>query len=429
MASLFATLLGGPSQPAPVAEVPPVGDDFWYSNNYAGQLGSTRTNTGIHVSPEKAMTVSSVHSCVNLISKSIAQLPIILYKYDNESNSRTAQPLHSLSFLLGYRPNKWQTAFDFKALMQMHLLLRGNAYAEIIPGERGAVTWLEPIHPDLVEVERIQDGTLRYRVTEWNGNVRILLQDEIFHIRSPICPTGLVGLSPVAYAKETISLALAAEEHGARVFANGARPGLVVTLKNRLKAEDFQRFKSELNSNFAGVHQSGKTMVLEEGATAQPITLTADEIAFLGTRNFAVEEVARWFDVPTIMLHNMTKQTSFGSGIEQVMLQFVRGTLGPWMEAWQQAIARDLIIAPFLYGAEFDTSRLIKGDMTAMANFYGRLVSEHVIVPNEARSALGYNPTDWGKEPVSKPGAVPGSGDASSGGGSSDNAPPPPSDG
>lgn len=372
----------------------PAGPDPWggISRPFLFENG-VKTFSGRRVTYDRSMTVSTVYAGINLLSKSVAVTPINMYRIDPLTQEMTVTTSHPLADLLATTPNNWQTAFDFKAMMQMHLSLRGNGYAEILPGPRGAVDQLQPIHPDRVRVSRASDGTCLYRVSDPATNqTRVLTQDEMFHIRSPIAPGGLVGVSPIDYAIQTIGLALAAEEHGARMFSNGARPNMAISLKNRLSDAAFARYKEDINANFAGNENAHRTMVLEEGATVTPISLSADQLQFLMTRNFQVEEVARFLDVPLILLHHASAGTSFGTGLETVMIAFVRNNLMPWLVAWQQAITRDLITAPGLYTAQFDTQAMQRGDSAALANYYSRLCLNGILTRNEARKALGYNP-------------------------------------
>lgn len=380
MRGLFGVLLGASAN----AEDPSPDDDRYYRSGPGG-----RSMTGRYVTTDLAMRVSTVYAAVNLLAKTVASLPLLMYRNDGEKSFEA--PEHPLYALLERQPNHWQTAFDFRAMLMTHLVLRGNGYAEIIPGVRGAVDQLEPLHPDRVTVSRLSDRTLAYDVSDENGRQRRLLQDEVLHIRSAVAPGGLVGVSPIAYARETIGLALAAEEHGARTFSNGARPSGVVQVKNRFSNEAFDRFKAGIANNFYGLHNAGKTMILEEGAEFKTIQMTADELQFLQLREFQIEEIARWFDVPLVLLHHMSKTSSWGTGVEAIMLAFVRNNLRPWLRAWEQAISRDLIIAPGLYSARFDTEELQRGDSKALAEFISRLVLNGVLTRNEGRAMLGYN--------------------------------------
>lgn len=373
-------------------------NDRWFG----GGVGGVVSNSGRHITPEHAMTLSAVYSCVNILSKSVASMPLRMYRSTRKPNGSWETfeaPTHPLNDILEYQPNAWQTAWDFRAMMQMHLCLRGNAYAEIIPGARGAVDSLEPLHPDCVHVERLDDGTIRYRVTDFRGRVRVLVQDEVFHLRSPIAPNGIVGIGPITYARETIGLGLATEEHGARLFSNGARPSGVITVPKGMSDAAFERFKTDWRQSYTGVSNSGKTPILEDGADFKPISLNSEDAQFLGTREFQIEEVARWFDIPLVMLQHMSKTSSWGTGVEAIMTGYVRTNLMPWLKCWTMAIRRDLITAPNLYEARFDVEELQRGDSQAQAEFFSKLVMNGILTPNEARDALGYNPLPGLEEP------------------------------
>lgn len=367
--------------------------------------GSSLSKAGTRVNTDTAMRVSAVYGCVNLLSKTVAALPLRMYRteYDPKAKKWSSEeaPNHPLNDILEYEPNRWQTAFDFRAMMQMDLSLRGNAFAEIISGPRGFADRLEVIRPDQMQkVEKLDNGTLRYTFTDENKRTVVKLQDEIMHLRSAIAPRGLLGVSPVTYARETIGLALATEEHGSRLFSNGARPSGVVTVEKRMSDPAFERFKKEWNRMYMGLANSGKVPVLEEGAKFSPISLTNEDAQFLATREFEIEEVARWFDVPLVLLHHMTKTSSWGTGVEAIMLAFVRNNLMPWLKCWTLGIRRDLILAPQLYEARFDVDELQRGDSKATSEFFSKLVTAGIIVRNEAREALGYNSLPGLDEPL-----------------------------
>jgi HK97 family phage portal protein len=392
---LFSAMLGGPRASSS-------DDGHWLTDSdrwYGGSAGNM-SNAGRRVSTDGALRVSAAYGSISLLSKTVATLPLRMFRTDRATGRRTEAPNHPLNDILEYQPNHWQSAWDFKAMMMGHLALRGNAYAEIVAGPRGFVDSLEPIHPDRVSVDRLIDGTIRYTVSGTAKGTRVLLQDEVLHLRSHMAPGGLVGISPVSYARETIGLAMAAEEHGARMFSNGARPSGVVTVEKSMSDPAFERFKSQWNQMYSGLSNAGKTPILEDGAKFQAISLTAEDAQFLQTREFQIEEVARWFDVPLVLLHHMTKTSSWGTGVEAIMLAFVRNNLMPWLGCWTGAIRRDLILAPGLYEAAFDVEPLIAGDSKAQAEFYSRLVLNGVLTRNEARAALGYNPIDGLDEPL-----------------------------
>ena len=292
MRGLFGVLLGGNLSASGSTGVP-AGASAAPRPGWGGVWGGAMTNSTRRVTPDIALSLSTVYGAVNLLAKTLGSLPILMYRKDREGRLFEA-PEHPLYELLQYQPNSWQTAFDFRAMLMSHLALRGNAFAEILPGPRGAVDRLEPLHPDRVAVDRLEDGTLRYAVSDDAKGVRYLLQDEVFHIRSPMTSAnGLVGVSPVTYARETIGLALAAEEHGARMFGNGIRPSGVVQFPKGTKLSDvaFERLKADLKSQFGGLARVGGTPILEDGGEFKAVSLSADDVQFLGTRDFQIEEV------------------------------------------------------------------------------------------------------------------------------------------
>lgn len=415
MGGLFATILGAsPREEAPNVESWDPTDDRWYSEAPDGLQA-----IGRRVSPDIAMQFSAVYAAVNLLSKTVAALPLRMYRMERSPGGQFKSfeaPEHPLNDLLEYQPNRWQTAFDFKAMMMMHAVLRGNGYAEIVPGPRGFADRLEPIHPDRVQVKRLNDGTLAYDVSDWRGRLRTLLQDEVFHVRSPIAP-GLVGIGPITYARQTVSYALALEEHGQRTMANGARPSGVVTVKGTMGDEEFERFKKELRAAHFGATNTGNTIVLEDGAEFKPISMNAVDAEFLASREFQIAEICRWFDVPPVLVHHLTKTTSWGTGVEAIMLAFVRNNLNPWLQAYTHAIRRDLILVPNLYEARFDLEDLIRGDSKAQAEFYSRLVLNGILTRNEARAALGYNPLDGLDDPLTPTNTATSDGRPGNGGG------------
>lgn len=369
------------------------GNDRFYGNE-----GAVMSTAGRVVSPDISMQFSAVYHCVSLLAKVIASLEIHVMQEDADGNS-VAVPRHPLRKLLQQRPNKWQTTWDFRCMMMMHYLLRGNAYAEIVPGPMGFADQLEPIHPDRMVVELLQDGTLRYRYTDRFGKQKVKLQEEIFHLRSHIAP-GLVGISPIAYARQTIGLALAAEEFGSRTFSNGARPSGVVQVKKEMSNAAFDRFKSEWRNIYNGLAGAGATPILEDGAEFKPISMNSDDAQFLASREFQIEEVCRWFDVPPALLHHMTKQTANGTGVESTVLSFRKLNLNSHLICWEQAISRDLILVPDVFSVRFDVESFIRGDSQAQADFFSRLTLNGILTRNEARHELGYNPLPGLSEPL-----------------------------
>lgn len=348
------------------------------------------TWSGNRVNADTAMRISVVYAAVNLYAKIIAALPKGIYLVD-EKGDETPQRDHPLWDLLEHTPNNWQTAFEFWSYCQSCLSLRGNGLAEIIPGARGAVDQLEPVHPDRVlKIERMADRTLMYTIRdEEGGGSRKLHQEEVLHVRSPTTDRkGVWGVAPVELARQTFGLTLAAEEHGSRTFAQGARPSGAVVLPGTMSDVAYDRFKAQIESQHVGLRNSGKTLILEGGAKFEPISMTAEQLQFLSTRQFQIEEIARWFDVPLVMLHHLTNNTSWGTGIETVLLAFIKNSLRPWTTAWEQAMFRDLVVNKRRYRIRFDLTDLMKGDSNALSNFINKLVLGGVLTRNEGRRMI-----------------------------------------
>jgi HK97 family phage portal protein len=397
MGGFFATILGAaPASGKRSTTSWAPDDDRWFQADAGGRGG-----IGRNVTAETAMQFSAWYAGCALLATTIAALPLQMYARSADGTESTYAPNHPINDLIEYQPNRWQTAFDFKSWLMYSILHRGNGYAEIISGPRGFADSLEPIHPDRVNCYRGDDNRLRYKIASLTpGNPdRILLDDEILHLRGPHAP-GIVGISPIAYARQTIGLGLDAEEHGRRTFNSGARPSGVVTVPKTLSDPAFERFKQDWGSQYNGLTNVGKTPILEDGATFEAITMKNSDTQFLESRQFQIEEVCRWLNVPPVMIHHMNKTTTAGSGIEQILLSYVRTSILPWTSIFTGAIRRDLILVPRQYEARFDIESLIRGDSKAQADFFSRLVLNGILTRNEARDALGYNPLPGLSEPL-----------------------------
>lgn len=325
--------------------------------------------TGMVVTPETALKVSTVWACVGLLADCVAMLPTIVYqRLADESRQRATN--HPLYDLLHNQPNIHQTAFEFKNMMQGHLLLRGNAYAQIVPGARGPADQLIPLHPDRVTPETLPDGGLRYKIRQLDGTSRTFNDEDILHLKG-LSMDGKTGLSIVAYARESLGLALAGEMSGARTFSNGSRPSGVLKMAGKLSKEGGKKLKDSWQDAQAGVGNTGKVAVLEEGLEWQAIGLNNRDTQWLESREFQAEDICRWFRVPPHMVALTSKATSWGSGIEQMGIGFVTYTLMPWLVRWQQAISRDLIIATQNYFVEFLVDALLRSDLKSRYDAYG----------------------------------------------------------
>ena len=338
---------------------------------YSFFLGNS--TSGKRVNERTSMQMTAVYSCVRILSEAVAGLPLHFYRYtDNGGKEKAAD--HPLYFLLHDEPNPEMTSFVFRETLMTHLLLWGNAYAQIIRNGKGEVIGLYPLMPDRMGVERDSKGQLYYEYTvsmedapTVKGSTVILPPTEVLHIPG-LGFDGLVGYSPIAMAKNAIGMAIACEEYGAKFFANGAQPSGVLEHPGTLK--DPSRVRESWQSTFGGSHNANKVAVLEEGMKYTPISISPEQAQFLETRKFQINEIARIFRVPPHMVGDLEK-SSF-SNIEQQSLEFVKYTLDPWVSRWEQSMARSLLTAEEKkkYFVKFNVDGLLRGDYQSRMNGY-----------------------------------------------------------
>lgn len=340
-------------------------------SNFSFFMGGS--TSGKPVNERSAMQMTAVYSCVRILAEAIACLPLHLYKY-SENGCKEKATEHPLYRLLHDEPNPEMSSFVFRETLMTHLLLWGNAYAQIIRNGKGEVIALYPLMPNKMTVDRDENGQIYYtyqRATEeahtMNGSSVKLLPHDVLHIPG-LGFDGLVGYSPIAMAKNAIGMAIACEEFGAKFFANGAAPSGVLEHPGTIK--DPKRVRDAWQSQFGGSSNSGKVAVLEEGMKYTPISISPEQAQFLETRKFQINEIARIFRVPPHMVGDLEK-SSF-SNIEQQSLEFVKYTLDPWVIRWEQSMARALLTLDEKteYFIHFNLEGLLRGDYQSRMNGY-----------------------------------------------------------
>ena len=331
------------------------------------------SNSGKNVNERSAMQMTAVYSCVRILSESIAGLPVHLYQYV-DSGSKQKAIEHPLYRLLHDEPNPEMTSFVFRETLMTHLLLWGNAYAQIIRNGKGQVVALYPLMPNRMSVDRDDKGHLFYQYqmqdsdapTAKSGTV-ILKPTDVLHVPG-LGFDGLVGYSPIAMAKNAIGLSIATEEYGAKFFANGATPSGILEYPGTVKNPE--AIRESWNAGFGGSSNAHKVAVLEEGMKYTPIAISPNEAQFLETRKFQIDEIARIFRVPPHMVGDLEK-SSF-SNIEQQSLEFVKYTLEPWIVRWEQSLNRALLTETekAAYFVKFNVDGLLRGDYQSRMNGY-----------------------------------------------------------
>lgn len=338
---------------------------------YSFFLGTS--TAGKRVNERSAMQMTAVYSCVRILSEAVASLPVHIYRY-NDSGGKEKALDHPLYFLLHDEPNPEMTSFAFRETLMTHLLLWGNAYAQIIRNGKGEIIGLYPLMPDRMTVDRDDKGRLYYEYQlssddahTMKGSTVILQPKDVLHIPG-LGFDGLVGYSPIAMAKNAIGLAIAAEEYGSKFYANGAAPSGVLEHPGTLK--DPSKVRESWTQTFGGSSNANKVAVLEEGMKYTPISISPNEAQFLETRKFQINEIARIFRVPPHMVGDLEK-SSF-SNIEQQSLEFVKYTLDPWVSRWEQNMMRSLLAEEEkpTYFIKFNVDGLLRGDYQSRMNGY-----------------------------------------------------------
>ena len=354
-----------------------------------------QTTSGKPVNEQTAMQTTAVYSCVRILAEAIASLPIHVYKYSEDGKERVYN--HPLYQLLHNEPNPEMTSFVFRETLMSHLLIWGNAYAQIVRDGAGHVIGLYPLMPDKMQVDRDERGNIYYiysRDSNENPNFKkygnvYLRQDEVLHIPG-LGFDGLIGYSPIAMAKNAVGMTLACEEYGASFFANGANPGGVLEHPGILK--DPSKVRDSWNKVYRGSNNAHKIAVLEEGMKYQQIGIPPEEAQFLETRKFQVNEIARLYRIPPHMVGDLDK-SSF-SNIEQQSLEFVKYTLDPWVIRWEQSLQKALFL-PIEKNELFirlNVDGLLRGDYQSRMNGYAVARQNGWLSANDIRELEDLNP-------------------------------------
>ena len=355
-----------------------------------------RTTSGKPVNERTAMQTTAVYACVRILAEAVASLPLHVYEYQDDGGKKLVHD-HPLYYLLHDEPNPEMTSFVFRETLMSHLLIWGNAYAQIIRDGAGRVLGLYPLLPDKMDVQRDDRGNIYYvysRNSDENptfkeyGNIKLKAED-VLHIPG-LGFDGLIGYSPIAMAKNAVGMTLACEEYGASFFANGANPGGVLEHPGVLK--DPSKVRESWNSVYRGVNNAHKIAVLEEGMKYQQIGIPPEEAQFLETRKFQINEIARLYRIPPHMVGDLDK-SSF-SNIEQQSLEFVKYTLDPWVIRWEQSLQRSLLLPgeKGKYFIKLNVDGLLRGDYQSRMNGYAVGRQNGWFSANDIREMENMNP-------------------------------------
>lgn len=373
-------------------------------------FASNNSASAQNVTSDTALRVSAVYACVTVLSQTLAMLPKHIKRlrddggWDIVTGHRLYKQIHN-------KPNRWQSSFEFFEMMEGHRLLRGNAYSKIISTPGRGINELVPLHPDRVWPFIITPNGVTYYMYDnspcppagsklfyqyfpINADTEILTQDEVLHIRG-YSVNGIVGMNPITrVAREAIGLAMATEEHGARLFSNGAQISKAFKHPKKLSDPTYDRLKKSLKDEFGGVQNAHKTIILEDGMDVVTLSMTSENAQFLETRKFQVEDIARIFNVPLILIGHGDKSPTYASA-EQFFMSFKVHTMQPNVTRWEEALQRDLLYPSEmnLVEIDFDMDSMMRGDAVARSTYLRNRFGMASITPNGVRMYEGENPS------------------------------------
>ncbi len=350
------------------------------------------TYTGKRVSSQRAMRLTAVFGCIRVLAESIGMLPCNIYKTTDKGKEKAVN--ERLYKLLSLKPNDYMTPQEFWELLVVCLCLRGNFYAYKVKA-LGEVVELLPLDPGCVQPKLNSQWQPVYQVTFPDGSTDVLGQDEIWHVRI-LTLDGLVGLNPIAYAREAVSLGLATEEHGSRLFSNGAVTSGVLQTEQTLTDDAYARLRRDFEERHTGLSNAHRPMILEMGLEWKAMGLNAEDSQFLETRKFQLEEICRIYRVPMHMVQNTDRATF--SNIESLGIGFINYSLVPYLTRIEQRINIGLIreSKQGTYYAKFNAGALLRGDMKSRFDSYATAINWGMYSPNDCLELEDRNPRPGG---------------------------------
>ena len=365
--------------------------DGWYADGLRGDAGEIVTS-------ESVLGLSAVWACVNLLSGTIASLPLMVYRRDRNGERVEARD-HPLYRVLHDSPNYDQTAVDFWEFVCASLELWGNAYARV-DRSAGQLLGLHPINPSMMSVRRLTNGDLEYR---WSQDGRTYAETDkaVLHIRG-FGGDPLGGMSTLHFGRNAFSLARAIDRSAGGMFKNGLRPSVQLVFEKWLTPEQRALAHDELAKKYLGAVNAGKPYISEGGAKIEPISIKPEDAQMLQSRGFSVEEICRFFGVPPFMIGHTEKSTSWGTGLEQQTLGFQKFTLRRRLKRIEQACEKQLLTAADRANGvtiEFNLEGLLRADSAGRARFYQQMTQIGAMTINEVRAHENLPPVEGGDVP------------------------------
>lgn len=334
---------------------------------------------------ETAMTISAFWASVRLLSEVISAMPLKCYEISQDGN--TPDTNYGLWRLLNYRPNRYQTRIEFFETLVLNLCTTGNSYHAIQRDEDGTVLSLLPLMSSQMQVDLLLDGTPVYHYHDADGNARVYAEESIWHIK--LFGNGVIGLSPLGHARQSLGIAIAADNRMGKLAASGGKTSGVLMVDKVLTPDQ----REAVRKSFAGVTAGNDDhlFVLEADMKYQQTSLSPSDMQLLETRKFQIEDIARFVGVPSVLINDTSGSTTWGSGIEQLVQGFYKLNLRPYLERIECSLKRHLMPEADWdrYDIEFDFDSLLRADLAARMESYQKGINAGVYAPNEPRAFEG----------------------------------------
>lgn len=352
------------------------------SGIWAQTVGSTST-TGKTITVNKAMRLAACWSCVRLISETIATLPLGLYMRQADGGRKVASD-NDLHWIINTNPNSRMTAVQFWEAVVASMLLRGNAFVEIVR-IGGRIVALEFLLPNRMDLDVADNGEILYRYREKNGQLRDIAGSDMMHIPA-FSLDGQIGLSPIAYGADVFGAAMSAEDVAGSTFKNGMHQTVAFEVNKTLSPKQRDDFRDYVQ-RISGAMNAGKSPVLEEGVSAKVIGINPVDAQLLESREYSAEEICRFYMVDPTLAGYSDKASNWGTGLEQKLLRFLTFTLRSYMRRIEEGINRNLLTPAQRRQtySEFSIEGLLRADSAGRATLYSQMVQNGIYTRDECR--------------------------------------------
>jgi HK97 family phage portal protein len=363
-----------------------------FSSDLRDFFASRMSISGKAVNTTTALEVATVFACLRVLGEGVAQVPLKLILESKDGRSKLPAKDHWLYDILAFRPNPWQTSFEFREMLMWHVALTGNffAFKNVVGGK---IKELIPFEPGCVTVYRDQQtGELSYQISAANGATKPVPASAMWHVRGPSWNSWM-GLEAVSLAREAIGLSMATEEQHARMHRNGVQASGAYSVEGTLSKEQNDMLRGWIEREMGGLANSGRPMVLDRSAKWISTAMTGVDAQHLETRKYQIEEICRFFRVIPLMVGSSDKAATYASA-EQMFLAHVVHTLAPWYQRLEQSIDANLLTKKDRdegYYSQFVEEGLLRGSIEATANMLEKYVNGGLMHPNEARAKLDLN--------------------------------------